>query len=82
MGLANDQQQPYQDKKKSNQTNDNNVLKYSGLAVQLLGAIGIFGWLGHLLDNYLSFKFPVFMLLLGFVAFAGMMVQLYRAVNK
>lgn len=60
----------------------NSYLKYSGLAVQLLGAIGIFGWLGWLLDQYLEFKFPVFMLLFGFSGFAGMMVQVYRSINQ
>lgn len=57
-------------------------LKYSGLAIQLLAAIGFFGWLGYKLDNYFSLKFPVFMLLLGFLAFIGMMVQLYRSLNQ
>jgi phenylalanyl-tRNA synthetase beta subunit len=57
-------------------------LKYSGLAIQLLAAIGFFGWLGYKIDQYLSLKFPVFMLLLGFLAFVGMMVQLYRSLNQ
>ena len=60
----------------------NTYLKYSGLAIQLLGAIGIFGWLGHLLDQWLSLKFPAFMLLFGFLAFGGMMVQLYRQIKQ
>jgi hypothetical protein len=57
-------------------------LKYSGLAIQLLAAIGFFGWLGYKIDKYLLLKFPVFMLLLGFLAFIGMMVQLYRSLNQ
>jgi F0F1-type ATP synthase assembly protein I len=60
----------------------NTYLKYSGLAIQLLGAIGIFGWLGHLLDQWLILKFPAFMLLFGFLAFGGMMVQLYRSIKQ
>jgi hypothetical protein len=60
----------------------NSYLKYSGLAIQLLGAIGIFGWFGYLLDNWLDLKFPAFMLILGFLAFGGMMVQLYRSINR
>lgn len=60
----------------------NNYLKYSGLGIQLLGAIGLLGWLGWLLDQYLEFRFPVFMLVFGFVGFIGMMVQLYRSINK
>lgn len=60
----------------------NSYLRYSGLAIQLLGAIGIFGWLGHLLDNWLNLEFPAFMLLFGFLAFGGMMVQLYRSIKQ
>jgi hypothetical protein len=60
----------------------NGYLKYSGLAIQLLGAIAIFGYIGYLLDRWLELKFPAFMLLLGFLAFAGMMYQLYRSINK
>lgn len=57
-------------------------LKYSGLAIQLLAAIGIFGWLGYLLDQYLHIRFPAFMLLFGFAAFGGMMYQIYRSINR
>jgi hypothetical protein len=60
----------------------NAYLKYSSLAIQLLAAIGIFGYLGYRIDNWLEFEFPVFMLLLGFLAFGGMMFQLYRSINK
>ncbi len=60
----------------------NSYLKYSNLAIQLLLGIGLAGWLGHLLDNYLTLSFPAFMLLFGFTAFGGMMYQLYRSLNK
>jgi hypothetical protein len=60
----------------------NAYLKYSGLGIQLLAAIGFFGWLGYKLDEYLSFQFPLFMLLFGLLAFVGMMIQLYRSLNQ
>lgn len=60
----------------------NNYLKYSSLGIQLLAAIGIFGWLGYRLDRFLEIKFPAFMLLFGLLAFIGMMVQVYRSVNR
>ena len=60
----------------------NSYLKYSSLALQLLAAIGVFGWLGHKLDQYLDVKFPAFMLLFGLVAFGGMMYQVYRSINR
>ena len=59
----------------------NTYLKYSGLAFQLLAAIGVFGWLGYLLDKRLNL-IPLFTLLFGFLAFGGMMYQIYRSINK
>lgn len=60
----------------------NSYVKYSGLAIQLVVTIGVAGWLGHLLDNYLAMEFPLFILIFTIVAFAGVMYQLYRAINK
>ena len=62
--------------------NPSNIHRYSSLALQMLLSIGLSGWLGHLLDDYLQFSFPVFLLLFGFATFAGMMYQLYRSLNK
>ena len=60
----------------------NNYLKYSSLAIQLLAAMGIMGWLGYKLDQHLQLKFPAFMLLFGFLAFGGMMYQVYKSITK
>lgn len=64
---------------KPKQSND--YLKYSSLAIQLLAAMFLMGWLGYWLDNYLVLKFPAFMILFGFSAFAGMMYQVYRSIT-
>ncbi len=66
--------------KKLSQTNS--YLKYSSLAFQILGAIGVMGWLGYELDQYLELQLPAFMLLFGFLAFGGMMYQVYKSINK
>jgi hypothetical protein len=71
-----------EDPSRKKQKQSKTYLKYSGLAIQLLAAIAIFGYLGHKIDQWLELKFPAFMLLLGFLAFAGMMFQLYRSINK
>jgi hypothetical protein len=60
----------------------NAYLKYSSLALQWLITLGVFGWVGYWLDGYLGLAFPVFMLLFGFLAFTGLMIQLYRSINK
>ncbi len=71
-------QEPSPNKKPSQY---NTYLKYSGLAFQLLAAIGVFGWLGYLLDKRLNLL-PLFTLLFGFLAFGGMMYQIYRSINR
>ena len=60
----------------------NSYLKYSSLGLQLFAAIGVFGWLGYKLDQYLNLKFPAFMLFFGLAAFGGMMYQVYRSINR
>jgi F0F1-type ATP synthase assembly protein I len=64
------------------QSQSNSYLKYSGLAIQLLATIGISGWLGYLVDGWLGLRLPIFMIVFGFLGFAGMMYQLYRSINK
>ncbi len=71
-------QEPSLNKKPSQ---SNTYLKYGGLAFQLLAAIGVFGWLGYLLDKRLNL-IPLFTLLFGFLAFGGMMYQIYRSINR
>ncbi|HET9053391.1 MAG TPA: AtpZ/AtpI family protein [Cyclobacteriaceae bacterium] len=59
----------------------NTYLKWSGLAFQLLGAIGVLGWLGYLLDQRLGLTFPAFMLTFGFLGFGAVMYQVYKSVK-
>ena len=66
--------------KKLNQYNS--YLKYSGLAIQLLAAIGLSGWIGYKIDQWLEFRYPIFMLTLGFLGFVGVMYQVYRSINR
>jgi F0F1-type ATP synthase assembly protein I len=57
-------------------------LKYGGLAIQLLAILGVCGWVGHKLDRWLSLKYPIFMLILGFLGFGAILFQIYRTVNR
>ena len=57
-------------------------LKYSNLALQLFGVVGLSAWGGYKLDQYLGFTFPVFLLSLVLISFAGMMFMVYRSFNK
>lgn len=60
----------------------NSYLKYSGLAIQLLVTIGVFAWLGYKIDDWLELRYPVFLIVFVFAAFAGMMYQLYKSIDK
>jgi F0F1-type ATP synthase assembly protein I len=73
-------QDPSTPHKKQNQSNS--YLKYSGLAVQLLGAIFVFGWIGSKIDQWLELELPLFMIILGLLGFGGIMFQVYRSINR
>ncbi len=75
-----DSADPSPHNKKSSQYSS--YLKYSGLAVQLLAAIGICGWIGYKIDHWLDLKLPVFMMILGLVGFGGTMYQVYKSLNR
>lgn len=78
--MAESQDPSHQAPKKQNQYNS--YLKYSGLAVQLLGAIFVCGWIGSWIDRWLEMKLPIFMIVLGLLGFAGVMYQVYRSINR
>lgn len=71
-----------EEEKKRIKRGANTYLRWSGLAFQLLGGIGIFGWLGYKLDRYWALQFPAFMLLFGFLAFGAILYQVYKSVKN
>lgn len=60
----------------------NTVIRYGGLGMQMLLTIGVAGWLGHKLDEYLSLEFPAFLLVFVMLALGGTLYKLYRAVKQ
>lgn len=60
----------------------NTYLRYSGLGLQLLVTIAVCGWLGYKADQYFENKYPLLMLLFGFLGFADSMYQIYRSINR
>lgn len=60
----------------------NSYLRFGGFAFQLLGGIGLAGYLGYRLDQYLGIEFPVFLLLFSIGVLAGMLYQMNRKLNE
>jgi len=48
----------------------------------MLVTLGIAGWVGYEIDERMGNKYPVFLLLLGFIGFAGSVYQVYRSLNR
>lgn len=67
---------------KSNKKRYSAYAKYSGLAIQMLLTIGGAIYVGWLLDRYLNFKFPLFMILFMLAATGGVFFMLYRSIQK
>lgn len=76
--MADSQDPSQQQPRKPSQSNS--YLRYSGLAIQLLGTIFLTGWIGYKIDQWLDMKFPLFMITLGFLGFGGIMFQVYRSI--
>lgn len=57
-------------------------LKYSGLAFQMLAAVGLAAWGGIKLDQHFDNRFPFITLLLVVVALVGSMFLLIRQLPK
>ncbi len=60
----------------------NSFARFSGFAFQLLGGLGVAGWIGYVLDGYLGLSFPVFMLLFVLSMLAAMMYQINKKLNE
>jgi F0F1-type ATP synthase assembly protein I len=60
----------------------NMLWRYAGLAFQMMAAIGISLWLGHLLDQWLGMKFPLFMIIFSLLALALLLWKIVKDTSK
>jgi hypothetical protein len=59
-----------------------NIMKYAGLATQLLVMMGLGVWGGHKLDIYIGWKYPLFLLLFPLLALVVSLYQLIKEFSK
>jgi F0F1-type ATP synthase assembly protein I len=64
--------------KRSQKNKLNSYVKYSNLALQMLVIIGLGTFGGYLLDNYLNWGFPLFVVLFSVLS---VVVAIYTAVK-
>ncbi|MCB9308917.1 MAG: AtpZ/AtpI family protein [Lewinellaceae bacterium] len=60
----------------------NPYMKYSGLAFQLAGIIGLSFWIGKKADAYFNFEKPILTISLIFVTFSLYLYKLYIELTK
>ena len=56
----------------------NNYLRFSGLAFQMLATFLVAFWGGQALDRYMSWTFPVATIVLLFLAVVGVVIMLIK----
>ena len=71
-----------ENQKNPKQSQLNEYLKYTGLAFQMLGAIGLAVWAGWELDQYLGLRFPVFLIVLSLMAVTASIVLTIKGLPK
>ena len=60
----------------------NNYLKYSSLAIQMVATIGLMGFLGFKIDQWLGLVFPVFLLAFTFLSLGVIIYQLIKSLKE
>ena len=68
--------------RKQTQSQLNAYLKYTGLAFQMLAAIGLAVWAGLSLDGYLELKFPIFLVIFILMAVVASLVLIIKGLPK
>ena len=81
------QQKPKQPEKSKNNRKQtpnqlNAYLRYSGLAFQMIAAIGLAVWAGMALDGYLGLRFPVFLITFTLMAVTASLVLTIKSLPK
>jgi len=59
-----------------------NWIKYSNLGFQIIATIGVFGWIGYLLDNRYPDSKPYFFIGLLFIGVTIALYQLWKVIFK
>jgi F0F1-type ATP synthase assembly protein I len=76
-------QKPKQKQKQNpKQSQLNSYLKYSGLAFQMIGVIGLAVWAGWELDQYLGLRFPVFLIVLSLMSVTASIILIIKSLPK
>ncbi|MGX5817606.1 AtpZ/AtpI family protein [Chitinophaga lutea] len=60
----------------------NQLLRYAGLAFQMMAAIGIALWGGYMLDQWVGMRFPLFMIIFSLLALALLLWQIVKDTSK
>jgi len=67
---------------KKNQKPSNLLLRYAGLAFQMMAGIGVALWLGYLLDKKVDIGFPLFMIIFSLLALALLLWQIVKDTSR
>lgn len=62
--------------------NNNNMMRYAGLATQWMVMMGLGVWLGYKLDKYLGWSVPLFLILFPLISLTVSLWQLIKEFNK
>ncbi|EMR01820.1 AtpZ/AtpI family protein [Cesiribacter andamanensis] len=68
--------------KSQKQNQLNSYVRYSGLAFQMMAAIGLAVWGGMKLDAWLGMRFPVFLVVLTLMSVAATLIITIKSLPK
>lgn len=69
-------------KQKFRKKPSDSLLRYAGLAFQMIVAIGLSLFIGHKIDQWTGMRFPLFMIVLSLLALALLLWQIVKDTSK
>ncbi|WP_143305202.1 AtpZ/AtpI family protein [Chitinophaga vietnamensis] len=64
------------------QNRRNILLRYAGLAFQMMATLGLGVFAGYKLDQYIGWRFPVFLIIFSLLALAILLWQIIKDTRK
>ena len=58
------------------------LLKYGGLATQMIATLGVAIFIGYRLDKYFKFRFPIFLIAFALIVLISMFWKVYLDSTK
>lgn len=82
MENSNNNNNPLKKKPKDNKPDNRLILKYTGLAFQMMATLGVAVFAGYKIDQWTGWSFPFFLIILSLIALVLILRQIIKDTSR